>query len=157
MNLATIYDVFHQWVDALGAQQIAAQHTHSFDAMPDGLVVTTIFTSARLDPEQRTRAGGRRQSGDRPLARAQYMVAVSGADQPLQAEQALLNLLVEVNRHPEMQLLSDPVPASWWLAHKVAPRPAFQLEVCVTEPVQMATAPLVKEHSLDMSALSGKL
>lgn len=157
MNLATLHATFHQWMDVLAEQGLGASHTDSFsaqpdfDAKPDGLVVATVLTTVRLDPERRAHASGRQKVTDRPLARLGYVVAVSGDAGPLQTEKTLLSLLVEVECHPAMQLLAEPVSASWWLAHGLSPRPAFQMEAAITEAVPAPVAPAVRDHSVNLS------
>lgn len=157
MNLVAIQDAFHQWMNVLDEQGLSASHIYSFgaqsdsDAKPDGLVVATVLTTVRLDPERRAHANDRQRVADRPLARLGYVVAVSGDAEPLQSEKTLLSLLLEVEHHPAMQLLAEPVSVHWWMAHGLSPRPAFQMEAAVTEAVPTPVAPAIREHAVDMS------
>lgn len=154
MDLAAIQETFHQWVQALDEQGLPARHVRSFADGQDGLVVVTVLSTARLDPVHRAHVSRRARSAELPLARLQYVVAVNDVLDPAQAEHALLSLLLEAGRHPAMRLLPDPVSASWWLAHGVAPLPSFQIEASVTEPVPGPTTPAIKDHSVGMNTLN---
>lgn len=154
MDLATIQDIFQQWVAELDQQGLSVRHTHSLSTAPSGLLVVTAVTGVRLDPERRSRVSGRQPTGDRPYARIQYLIAVAGDAEPLQAEQILLTLLMAADQHAEMQILPETVPSEWWLAQGSPPRPAFQVEVCVTRPGPAPDVPLVKDHSVEMEKLA---
>jgi hypothetical protein len=153
MDLVAIEDTFQQWMRALESQGISATLARSFDSTCEGLLVTIALTNVRIDPEGRARISNRRRARSHPLARMQYIVAVSGAADPVQAEQVLLCLLLEADQHPAIKLLSDPVPSAWWLAQALAPRPAFQFEACITEEISGSTAPPIHDHSVDMNSL----
>jgi hypothetical protein len=166
MNVYAIQDVFQHWLAVLADQGVSARLAHTFpqdsyglvsaglnddSAVADDLVIVTFLTSAKLDPERRANVIGHRRSGSRPLARMRYAIVVCGSAAPRQQELALLTLLTEAEAHPEIHILSDPVSDSWWSAQGLPPRPAFQLEVCVTEQMKMPPATLVKEHTVDLT------
>lgn len=151
MDLAMIHEIFRGWTAGLAERGLSARFAHGFEQAEEGLLVTALLLTARPDPQRRAKGTLRRPSLVRPLARVRYLIAVSGANEQAQAEQALLALLGEVDRQPGMELLSSELPPSWWLACGLSPRPAFQLEVSVTERVQRPLLTAVRAHRLELT------
>lgn len=150
MHLGKIQEIFERWLAVLGDSGIDARHSSAFDPKLEGIALVTVMNAVRLDPERRACITGRQKSGNRPLARVHYTLAMDGLSDLRQAERALVSVLMEADQHPDIQLCSEAVPASWWLAHGVKPRPGFQFEVCISEHVQVSQAPLVQQVTVDM-------
>ena len=151
MDLAGIHATFRGWTAGLAGQNLAARFTHGLEPAGEKLIVSAVLLTARPDPQRR--AHSRRPSSERPLARVRYLMAVSGPDKA-EVEQALLHLLAAADREPGMELLSADLPPSWWLAQGIPPRPAFQLEACLTEHVQRPVLTAVRSHRLDLTGLT---
>ncbi|MCO6440144.1 MAG: carboxypeptidase regulatory-like domain-containing protein [Nitrococcus mobilis] len=151
MDLAMIHATFRDWTADLVERGFAARFAHGFEPVAQGLVVTAMLLTARPDPQRRAYGATRQSPPERPLARLRYLVAVSGPNDEAQTEQALLALLAAVDRQPAMDLLSAELPPSWWLAYGIAPRPAFQLEACLTERVVRPVLTAVRTHRLDLA------
>ncbi len=154
MDLALIHSTFRDWTSGLAEQGLVARFAHGFEPVTQELVVTAILLTARPDPQRRAHGAPRQRSAERPLARLRYLIAVSGPSDEAQAEQALLALLAAVDRQSGMELLSAELPPSWWLAYGIAPRPAFQLEACLTERVVRPVLTAVRTHRLDLMGLA---
>lgn len=152
MHLSELEDVFRQWIEVLDSIGLAVRHVHSFADMPEGMALVTVLTSVALDPERRTRSNNRTKYEGVPLARVRYVVAVNGATQPGQAERALVSVLADVDRQQKMNVVTEPMAASWWLAYGQPPLPAFQIEFHITESGRGSNAPLVEKHRIDMEA-----
>lgn len=150
MNMAALEGVFHQWLESINNAGLAMQHRHSFAELPNTMVMVTVFTTLKLDEDSRTRTNDRMSTSNRPLARMRYVIAISGATKAGLAEKALLSILMDVDRHPDMQVLSQPVAESWWLAHGRSPLPAMQLEVRITEAGRAINTPPIEQHAIDM-------
>lgn len=153
MDLAVIHAIFRDWTAELVERGFAARFAHGFEPAAEGLVVTAMLLTARPDPQRRGHGATRQPPPERPLARVRYLIAVSNSNDKAQAEQALLALLAAVDRQPGMELLSTELPPSWWLAYGMAPRPAFQLEACLTERVVRPVLAAVRTHRLDLADL----
>lgn len=154
MDVAKVHGIFIQWIEVLDGQGVRARFSNTFAAEPEGLSLVAVLSTARLDPERRVQVAGRLQARDRPLARLQYIIALEGAVGAQQAEQVLVSLLLEADRHPEVQALTDPVSDSWWLAQGVVPRPAFRCEVSVTERVEPSDATLVRDVAIAVDSFA---
>ncbi|EAR21766.1 hypothetical protein [Nitrococcus mobilis] len=153
MDLAMIHATFRAWTVDLGERGLAARFAHGFVPAAEGLVVTALLLAARPDPQRRAHGAPRQPPPERPLARLCYLIAVSGPNDEAQSEQALLALLAAVDRQSGMELLSAELPPSLWLAYGVTPRPAFQLEACLTERVVRPVLTAVRTHRLDLAGL----
>lgn len=157
MELAVIHDTFRRWVEDLREQGLEARFRHGLEGAEEGadrLLVSAVLLTALADPERRTHGAPRRKASTRPLAKLRYLVAVEGCNHPVQAEQALLELMIRAQRTQGMTLLAEAPSSSWWLACGVAPRPAFLLEAAVSEKVEpVSSAPPVREIRLDLGGM----
>lgn len=153
MDLALIHATFRDWTAGLAKQGLPARFAHGFEPAGEGLVVTAMLLTAHCDPQRRAHDSTRHPLPERPLARVRYLIAVSGPNDEAQAEQALLALLAAAECQPGMELLTAELPPSWWLAYGAPPRPAFQLEACVTEHVEPVAVTAVREHRLRLTEI----
>lgn len=153
MVVTELENIFCQWLENMGNAGLSVRHVHSFDDMPDGMVLATILITIKPDEERRARLNSRKTNESCPLARLQYVVAISGATKTGEAEQALLSILADVDRHPEMRILPESVTETWWLAHGLSPVPAVHLETCITASERTVNVPLIEKHSINMSGM----
>lgn len=156
MELSGVHDTFRHWIQSLQPQGLDVCLRHDL-AKESGdehqLVVSAVLLTARIDPERRAQGAPGRRRSTLPLARLRYLIAVDGWANRDVAEQVLLDLLVRAQRTPGMMLLAETVSSSWWLACGVKPRPAFLLEAAVSETVERASAPPVREIQVALSGM----
>jgi hypothetical protein len=154
MKLSEIHNTFRGWVKDLKRQGLEAVFTHDLKEEKEGpLIVSAILLSAMLDPKRRAHGSARGRAPNRPLARLRYLIAVGSSAHGIEAEQALLELLVLAQHTPGITLLVEAPSSSWWLASGVAPRPAFMLEAAVSEALKREPAKPVREIQIDLGSM----
>ncbi len=152
MNLSGVHDTLRGWVEDLVTQERSIQFRHGFDAPDDTLLVSAVVIGMTADP-LRLAGNNRRSPSRRPLARARYVLAVTGPAGGTEAEHVLLELLTRTQSTPGFSIVSELPSPTWWLAYGVKPRPAFVFEAGLTEQVAHADAPVVREHQLGLSPM----
>lgn len=154
MELTQIHNTFHRWVNDLQEQGMYACFSHDLEAEPPQdkarLLVSAVLLTARSDPERLARGTPRRRPPTRPLALLRYLIAIDSPARGIEREQALLHLMVRAQRTAGMTVLCESPSTSLWLAWGVAPRPAFLLDVCVSQTMEVPAAPPVREVRLDL-------
>lgn len=154
MTLSEIHNTFRSWIKDLQRQGLEAVFTHDLEEEKERpLIVSAVLLSAMIDPKRRAHGSARGRTPNRPLARLRYLFAVGGSAHGVDAEQALLELLVLAQHTPGITLLDEAPSSSWWLASGVTPRPAFMLEAGVSETMTREPAKPVREIQIDLGSM----
>lgn len=150
MELPVIHETFQSWARSLKEQGLSARFVHGLSAPREGMVLSALLLSARIDPQRRANGPARRRTYERPLAQFRYLISIATPERNAQAEAALLSVMAWAENTAGLDLIAEAPSPSWWQAWGTTPKPSFLLEASVTETSQPPDIPVVKKHQIDL-------